>query len=256
MGRKSKEVMEAEKAEADARFNEAVSAKVAEMLPGLVGQIMAQVGSARADAAPLVAPDPAVADFTQPATAGGDKAFASSLALAIANLSAQGTGKQDYVPPETLERWALARKRMTDLIIAARTAGGDETPTYKLKKMVFFNEMRVQPQYFDAPTKAMKETIIYWDEVPNEEMVPVNASAQAIHAEFLNSIGATIDKNMQPDRPWIRSEKRLFRGMSNDQRQAVYGTPMGDPRVEGHGAPTTGHRVAMLGSVAAPAIVR
>jgi hypothetical protein len=160
------------------------------------------------------------------------------------------------VAPETLERWSQARERMMNLIIAARTSG-EELPKYKLKKMVFFNEMRVQPQFFDGPTKSMKETLIYWDEVPNEEMVPVNPPAEAIHAEFLNSIGvATIDKNVQPDRPWIRAEKRLFRGMSNDQRQAVYGTPMGDPRVEGHGAPTTGHRVAMLGSVAAPAIVR
>jgi len=253
MGRKSNETIEAENRAAEARFNESVSSKVAEMLPGLIGQIMGQLGAAARPAVAALDEDLDIRDMSHPSTPDGTKAFASALGLAIANLSAQGTGKQELVPPEILEARANARGRMMQLLVKARAE--NNLPTYRVLKPCYFNSTKIEPQWHDNVTKAMKDTEIYWDEVPNEDLEPTNEMAVQVFTEFLNSIGEAPKKRNEPAEVWVRSENRLYKGMTTEQRAQVYGSST-DIRIEGKGAPTTGKREHILGTVTAPAVVR
>lgn len=202
------------------------------------------------------AADPGIHDMTKARTAEGDKGLVTSLALAIANLSSQGTGKQELIDPEILETRAQARKRMVDLLVKARAE--ENIPTYRVigEKGCFFNETKIQPQWFDPVTKAMKDTEIYWDEVPNESLEPTNDIATEVFAAFMESIGETTEKRPAEAVSWVRTEKRLFRGMKGEQRDALYSKGIGDIRVEGKGGQMAGKRQNIMGTVAAPIVMR
>lgn len=141
-------------------FKEAVAAAVTKLVPEILGKLN---------------------------VARGDDGLAERLALAIATLSDQGTGSRRRVAPEVLKARDEARKRMVDLIIAARAAG--RVPSYRLTNKVLLDEQLIDPVWIDKNHTA-QPTEIDWPGVPNEAMVPLNDVAKEIHAAFIESIGS------------------------------------------------------------------
>lgn len=152
-----------------ARVDAAVAAKVAELIPAMLEKF--------ATARPV-----ATASADDP----GFHGLAEGLAMAIAELNDQGTGRK-RVAPETVKKRSDARERMTELIHAARARR--EIPTYILVNKVVLDEQLIEPMWI-APDKSVKRTEIGWPGVPNEAMKPLNAVAEDIFAAFLESIGS------------------------------------------------------------------
>ena len=122
------------------------------------------------------------------ATAGatGDAPWMQALALQIATLADQGTGRK-RISPEEMTKREKARERMTQLIIDARVA--KKIPTYKLRSTVYLGERKIQPIWIDHEHH-QQPTEIGWYDVPNEAMEPLNDEAKGIYTAFAESIGA------------------------------------------------------------------
>jgi hypothetical protein len=75
---------------------------------------------------------------------------------------------------------------MTNLIVEARAA--KKTATYRVKAKILLADRVVEP-FWIASDHTAQPTIIDWDGVPNEAMVPENKTATAIHKAFMESIG-------------------------------------------------------------------
>ncbi len=119
---------------------------------------------------------------------GGEKNFAEMLAMAIAQLTDQGTGRQ-RVAPEIIRARTEARDRMRQLIMKARAEG--KPATYELRNKVMLDNRLIEPMWIDS-SHTTRPTEIDWPGVPNEVMVPVNDTAKEIHAAFMESIGSTV----------------------------------------------------------------
>lgn len=258
MARPTKEQQAAKQAIEDARIAgiiaKALETEREKIRADVEAQVLAQLSQVATPAAPAV-------NLTHATGPDGDKGFVSALALAIANLSAQGMNKAPYVPPETMEAWAGARERMMALIIASRVKYGEtseleDLPKYRLVKAVYFNEMKIEPLYHDTITHQMAEQRIRWDEVPNEAMEPDNDVARAIFAEFKLSIGDAPVKEKASRGAWVRTQKGLVLGVKEGRGAQGFGAPTNDPRVTTAGSPTMGKHVHLLGTVAHPAVVR
>ena len=156
------------------QFADAVASAVEKALPALRAQILGNLANARTDVG------------TGPAAQPGDHAFAESIAMAIASLTDQGTGRK-RVAPVIVQQRIVARERMTQLIIEARAAGA--VPQYNLRNKVYLDELLVEPVWI-APDHTQRQTVIEWSSVPNEAMIPVNDVAKGIHAAFMDSIGS------------------------------------------------------------------
>lgn len=251
MGRKSKEQLETERAEAQIRFDEAVAkgaaAAIAAAIPALRAEVeksvLSEIASARVEAGTVAAP-----------TSETDGSFAKGLALAIAQLSSQGTGKKPYVAPEVLEKQAEAKQHMISLLVKARAEG--VMPGYRLTIPMYLSERLLQPQWRDDATKQMKDTEVNWAGIPDQSMQPLDETAAEIYAAYLNSIGA-VPPGAPSEAPMINHNGTLVRGMNADQRAQVRPASAGmdDPRRIGGGAPKQGKYVNILGSIADPAVV-
>lgn len=258
MARPTKEQQAAKQAIEDARIAgiiaKALETEREKIRADVELQVLTQLSQVAAPAAPAV-------NLTHPQGGEGDRGFVSSLALAIANLSAQGTNKAPYVPPETMEAWGAARERMMALIVASRARYGEtqnleDLPKYRLVKAVYLNEMKIEPLYHDTITHQMAEQRIRWDEVPSEAMDPDNDVARAIFAEFKLSIGDAPVKEKAHSGAWARTQKGVIMGVKEGRGGQGFGAPTNDPRVSTAGAPTMGKHVHLLGTVAHPAVVR
>ena len=119
---------------------------------------------------------------------GSDPTWMRALAMEISQLTDQGTGRR-RVAPEILQSRQAARQKMTDLIIEARAAS--KKATYRVKAKVLLADRVVEP-FWIASDHTPQPTIIDWDGVPNEAMVPENKTAQAIHKAFMESIGSSV----------------------------------------------------------------
>lgn len=166
-------------------FRQAVADAVAQTIPALKEQILAHLTDARGTTAA-----PAASDGT------ADHAFANALAMSLAQLTDQGTGRK-RVAPEILRARSEHRDRMTKLIIDARASGA--IPVYSLKNKCYLDEVMIEPFYI-ASDHTQRPTEIEWSGVPNEAMVPVNDIAQQIHAEFVGSIGSLAKDDNLPER--------------------------------------------------------
>lgn len=167
-----------------AEFDSAVEAATAKATAAATEKILATLAAARGS-------DGATATAGTAAPA-ADMAFADGLALAIAKLGSQGVGRDRIVAPEVIAARQTARQKMVDLIVAARVAverGEGEPPAYQLRNKIFIGEHITEP-IWTAPGNIQKRTELDWDGVPNEHMIPINAVATAIHAEFMASIGS------------------------------------------------------------------
>lgn len=260
MARPTKEEQAAKRQIEDERIASIVATALAtaqdKMRSDLRAELLAEVSQVAAETMPAV---PAV-NLTHPQGGDGDKGFASALALAIANLSAQGTNKAPFVPPEKMEAWANARERMVALIIASRakygeTGSDDDLPKYRLLKSQYLNEMLIQPTVVNTITHTVDDQFIVWDEPPNEQMAPANVVAEAIFSAFMGSIGDTIIKDKPENQSIARTSKGLIMGVRNRGGNEGMGPQMRDPRIRTDKASSVKH-VAVLGTVAAPAAMR
>ncbi len=245
MARKSNAQKEAEAQALDDRIAAGVSRGLETMRAQIQAEVLADVAKAR-EAAGL----PVTTDVQAIAK---EKSFADALAMSIAEIANQGVGKPAPVPPETLERWRAARAEVIMLLSDAHMKGEDAH--YRVTREMFLNEGKVYPQWHDPKTHKMEDQLIRWNDIPNQWMEPVNELATKIYEAYMTSIGETITKSQIAETPWVRSEKRLFLGMSPEQREQSQKRGGMDPRlnvgVGGQPRPTK----AILGTVAAPAVL-
>jgi hypothetical protein len=192
----------------------------------------------------------------------GDSNFAEGLALAIAQLSSQGTGRAKPVAPEVLKARTDARELMTKLLVEARSQGN--VPTYELRNKVYLAETMIEPVFIDPATKEQRPTSIDWQGVPNEAMIPTNDIARAIHEAFSNSIGVVVidsSKHLKPEHLSVTAGGLVVRAGGHAMRPMQVGGGQADPnaaeglRVHGRTPGAKTKTIAVLGTVASPARV-
>ena len=132
----------------------------------------------------------------------GNSAWAEQLAMAIAKLTDQNSALK-YVDPAVIAKREQAKERMLALLVECRVSGDKEThPWYRLVHKTQLGEGRtlqvIDPMYRDPVDKKMKTQTIGWDGIPNMAMRPLNASAEAIFAEFLVWSGSALP-NREPN---------------------------------------------------------
>jgi hypothetical protein len=146
-----------------------------------------------------------------PASGDDNRDFMRGLALAIAEISDQGTSRK-RVDPKILAARSEARERLIVLIVATKDAG--IRPEYRLVAPVYFNEQLVQPYRVDAQTKELVPTEICWNGCPNDAMIPLCDHAKAIFAEYRASVGqlegtaGTFDKSPA----WVTAGGLMVKG--------------------------------------------
>lgn len=194
----------------------------------------------------------------------GEANWVEGLAMAIAQLSHQGTGKARPVDPAVIKARDEARKLMTELLVKARVDGA--VPQYELRNKIYFAETLVDPIWIDPATKEQRATVIDWPGVPNEAMIPVNDVAKAIHAAFSDSIGVVqIDqsKHLRPEVFGVTAGGLVIHGAGHSIRPMQVGNQRpGGPQsvdegfaVHGRGGPGKQKTINVLGTVASPARV-
>ena len=125
----------------------------------------------------------------------GDQKFAEMIALAIGQLTDQGTGRK-RVAPEILRQRTEARALMTELLVQARLK--KDKPTYQLRNKVYFDEQLIEPIWI-APDHTQRATEIEWYGPPNEALIPLNDAAKGIFKAYMDSIGSI--ENAPSERP-------------------------------------------------------
>lgn len=233
-------------------FQKAVAAEVARQVATLVPVLLAQLAEKRGG-------EPA-----QPSAA--DTGWAEALAVAIAQLSDQGTGRGRRIAPEVLKARSEARERMVAVIIDVRSKR--EKPLYGLKSKVYLSEILIDPVYIDRATKEQKQQEIEWMGVPNEAMIPLNDAARRIYKEFAESIGTLMveDANALADRKGhsVTAGGLVIRGGSLATRPVDVARDPLAALDDGNGLSIRGNagggignqrEVRVLGTVAAPARV-
>ena len=167
---------------------------------------------------------------TMPAAAAmsTDSTFARELAMNLTLLANQNA-KIKPLPPEEVIRREKARALMERLIEEAQAS--DDVPEYKLKAAVYLDEQVVAPIYRDDHTKRQMQTRIGYPLAPNEEMVPINASARRIHAAFMDSIGGTTP-NIPEQRVQAARAAAGLKVLHKDREEEV--SPVGRPRHRGN----------------------
>jgi hypothetical protein len=120
----------------------------------------------------------------------GFAGLAEGLAMAIAELNDQGSGRKRISPAE-VRKQAAGHERMTALIEQAARDG--ERPIYTLTDKVHLDETLIEPMWKAGPNE-IRRTRIEWPHPPNRAMRPFNPVAEGIYAAFLESIGGVMPK--------------------------------------------------------------
>lgn len=229
-------------------FNRAVDAAVQQRIDALLPDLMARLALAQA-AVGSTAPSP------------GDGNFVQALALQLAELTGQGTGRV-YVAPEVVERRRMAWEQLTDLLLELRAQ--KQIPTYRLLNKVFLNlgprigEVVIDPIYRDN-NKIIQSQEIDWSGFPSLAMAPVGPIAERVFALFCEAIGHQ-GPAQGPDKLWaLSADGAIIRGgpqiISKDEAK------MTDPANYDPEAPSAGIRrhdqppkqkIQVLGSLTAP----
>lgn len=174
MGRKSREQIEQEAAEKTAAMTSS---------PEFQAAVSAQVSAALENLLPKLAEARATAG-TAPET--GDRTLMRELAMSLAELTNQGSGRVK-VSPEVLQKREAAREKMVNLIIEARAE--KKVPTYHLVNKIFMNNRIIEPFWVHPSTKAVENTELDFWGIPNDAMVPVNDTAKTIFVAYRDSLG-------------------------------------------------------------------
>lgn len=193
-----------------------------------------------------------------------DRALMSTLALELAELTGQGSGRK-YVAPEILRARADAADEMHKLIAKAMKEQTD--PMYRLTGKCHLADRVVEPFWVDSHHMA-QPTEIGWYGVPNEVMVPLNEPAKAIFKAFQASIGST-DKVVPEPKYGVTAKGLVVKNGAVSERRAVGSPKFGtdamkgtesDPKASDNGL-TIAHQNApgryieknILGTIATPA---
>jgi hypothetical protein len=115
-----------------------------------------------------------------------DPTWMRALAMEISQLTDQGTGRK-RVAPEVLRSRQLASEKMVKLIVEARAA--KRMATYRVKAKTLLCDRVVEP-FWIASDHTAQPTMIDWDGIPNEAMVPENKTAKAIYDAYKASLGS------------------------------------------------------------------
>ena len=143
------------------------------------------------------------------ASTGSPDELMSKLAMAIAELTDQGTGQKRLPPEEVIKRRA-AHERMGRLIIDAKQRGAK--PRYRVMNKIYLNERFIEPYSRDSNNKTIP-TIISWTGVPNEYLYPLDDDAEDISAAFKESIGSTVAGPAVAVKPmWMTSNGLVIEG--------------------------------------------
>ncbi len=166
-----------------------------------------------------------------PAEEQGSMSLMRQMALAIAEISDQGTNRK-RVAPEILAARATATARMGELVIRARESK-DVKPEYRLISKVYIGEQLVDPFRKEAgPGGKMVPQEIIWDGPPNEAMRPINDMAKAIYEQFLASIGGLQGASGVAQQPvWVTPRGVVIKGAGTTTAQ-VHGQTVDNSRAD------------------------
>lgn len=194
----------------------------------------------------------------------GDAAFAESLALAIAGLVDQESGRT-HIAPDVLRKRAEARARMERLLVAARASGS--VPSYEVTSVIQLDDQLIKPSWIGNDHVA-RPTEVDWFGVPNEALRPINDVARGIYEAFRESIGGPVDHQgiidaneaaLRGQQPQMSSSGVVVRGANKRQttQQQVEGRQLEEGGVrlrhEADGDPNRGRYVRILGKTMPPA---
>jgi hypothetical protein len=221
-------------------FKAAVAKATAEAVAAAIPSILSQLTKARGPDTPISA---------------NEQSWAEGLAMAIAQLNDQGSGRK-RVAPEVVKAREEARVEMTRLIVAAKAEG--VIPLYQLRNKVYLDEILIEPVYIDMATKSPRPTEIGWPSVPSEAMIPINDAAKGIYEMFSKSIGST-DWQKKPDTFGITAGGLVVKNGAVQPKRALP-SDNGNINTEGltinkggRGGNQNYKEIPILGTVAAPA---
>lgn len=219
-------------------FKAALAEEIAKAIPTLRDTILQSLG-----------------DLNVSPSAGVDRGFAEALAISIAELTDQGTGRGKKVSPEVIRFRAESRERMVNLIEQAKADG--RMPSYRLLNKIYFDEVLVDPVWVNPVTKAPEATEVDWPGIPNEAMQPINEVAEEIFREFKNSIG-NYAHPVKDEKMGITPGGLVVKGGAVQHRRELKIEPDFTPNEGGlsikhKGKPGQYKEVRILGHVAAPA---
>lgn len=165
-------------------FKEAVAAAV----KSAAAAIMAELAAARVEAGPAA---------SMPET-NADMSVITQLAMSMARMADQGSGRAERVPPEIMAAREKSATLMRKLILDAHARS--EMPIYRLSNKTQLITSKgpaiIEPQWL-GNDKIHYPTEIDYPGIPNNVMIPVNDVAKEIFAAFEGSIGTRIDKDVE-----------------------------------------------------------
>lgn len=169
----------AETPEFKAAVAEAVKQQQTDILQAVLPALLEKFGGT---AAPAAAAD---TDFA--------KVMANEMALRIAQISGQGTGKI-YIDPVVVEERKTAMRKLGELLVELRAKR--QIPVYRLIQktqlpMGRLGPVVVEPLYRNDRNQ-QASTEIGWDRVPNLAMEPIGEPAESVFALFRAAIGAEL----------------------------------------------------------------
>lgn len=171
------EIKPAEDITSTPAFEMALAAKTAEIHAQISAEMKAEFAKILGDAK------------AQPSSDAGDMtAMARSIALAIAEMTNQGSGKKT-VAPAIMEARSRSHDKMVELLMAARELAQKDRPKYRLITSIWAKDRLVHPFHTIPGSKTQVPTDIYFVGVPSLGMRPINAVAKKIFAAFMGSIG-------------------------------------------------------------------
>lgn len=170
-------------------FKAAVKSAVVEAAPSIIAAALAEMGKTK----PVAGVDASTQDFFAN--------MSQTIAMAVAEISDQGTSRK-RVAPEILASREAAEKKCHELIRQAhlkvkeaRHSGNKDqesvwSPEYKVVSKVYFGERMIEP-FRRNPDKSVVAQEIIWFGVPNDALRPVNPVAVEIYEAFKDSVGST-----------------------------------------------------------------
>ncbi len=145
------------------------------------------------------------------------------LALAIGEISDQGTNRKRVDPrilaarQEAGERMFALLAEVHDKLKLARDTGDEPmisawTPEYRVIAKICFNERVIEPFKLGADKQPVANEI-YWTGAPGDALVPLNAIAKKIFAEYKAWVGTAVGVKGADNRPvWMTANGLVVKG--------------------------------------------
>jgi len=113
----------------------------------------------------------------------------SQLAVGIAELSFQGSGRARPLAPDVIAKREAADKKCRELLRAAIERG--EKPEYRVMAKIYFGERLIEPYRREGGRngQVVAQEII-WTGMPNDALWPINKIAENIYSLYRESVGS------------------------------------------------------------------